>query len=496
MFVVPSTLQVVLAIVLVLLGLCGNLVVPFVSYRTTLRGPHITVLAALDFTATLLGPGLTLVILVIGPTWLENNKPLCLSLSFLSSSLLITCVLVLFVLAAFCQQVQHNIHPGRRRRARRKQCVFLAVCLFSGLLMCVSPLLGWSSYNGLSFMQSCSPTKHLHSTSNYSLFYLVCFAVALLVTIVLVFRARKHRRLYPIQIFSERHDLEARINDPELTTAASSNTSCSGSRHRTRSNLSRIRSECQSRNQSRRSSARSRASTVMSLNPSPVMPRKYSQQARALENSLLEIILRSKCTDNGTAEDTKETHSEKSPSPACSDTKDSQSSSPSTHLQVVPPTATNPRDAFVISSRISHSFHAQLNVRKIFHNPRFLPQFTAHQQQRSLIRLLSLRCCVTLMCWLPFYCTVALRLSSVHYPQQLLMLIQWLIFIQSSISSLLPLCDASYRRALRRAARSVFKACARRNKGHANLGESRDVEFKIEGTKQVQLRDIILHDIM
>ena len=58
MFVEPSTLQVLLAIVLMLLGLCGNLVVPFVSYRTTLRGPHITVLAALDFTATLLGPGL------------------------------------------------------------------------------------------------------------------------------------------------------------------------------------------------------------------------------------------------------------------------------------------------------------------------------------------------------------------------------------------------------------------------------------------------------
>lgn len=76
MFVVPSTLQVLLAIVLVLLGLCGNLVVPFVSYRTTHRGPHITVLAALDFTATLLGPGLTLVTLVIGPTLLEHNKPL------------------------------------------------------------------------------------------------------------------------------------------------------------------------------------------------------------------------------------------------------------------------------------------------------------------------------------------------------------------------------------------------------------------------------------
>ena len=487
MFVVPSTLQVLLAVVLVLLGLCGNLVVPFVSYRTTLRGPHITVLVALDFTATLLGPGLTLVTLVIGPTWLEHNKPLCLSLSFLSSLLSITCALVLFVLAVFCQNVQHDIHPTRRR-----QFLFLVVCLLSGLLMCVPPLLGWSSYNGLSFLQSCSPTKHLHSISSYSLFYLVCYSVALFVTIVLVFRARKHRRLYTVQIFSERHDLEAKINDPELTTAASSNTSCSGSRNRTRSNLSRM----QSRNQSRRSSGRSRGSTIMSLNASPVIPRKYSQQARALENGLLEIILRSKCTDNGTSEDMKEFHAEMLPSPRCSERKDSQSSSPSTQLPAASPNGNNIRDPFVISSKIPHNFHAPLNTRKIFHNPRFLPQFTAHQQQRSLLRLLSLRCCVTLLCWLPFHCTVALRLASVHYPQELQLLIQWLIFIQSSISSLFPLSVASYRRALKRAARSVFKACARRNKGHVDLSESRDVEFKIEGTEHVQLRDIILYDII
>jgi len=84
MFVVPSTVQLVVAITLALLGVCGNLVIPFVSYRKNLRCPHIILLAALDFTATLLGPGIMLVIHVIGPSWLENSKSLCHALTFLS----------------------------------------------------------------------------------------------------------------------------------------------------------------------------------------------------------------------------------------------------------------------------------------------------------------------------------------------------------------------------------------------------------------------------
>ena len=123
---------------------------------------------------------------------------------------------------------------------------------------------------------------------------------------------------------------------------------------------------------------------------------------------------------------------------------------------------------FVISPKIPYNVHALLYIRRVFESPWFLPQFTALQQQRSLLRLLSLRCCMTLLCWLSLYATVVLQLSSVHYPQDLHMFIQWLIFTRSSISSLLPLCDASYRRALKRAANSVFKACARRNETHTD----------------------------
>ena len=168
MFVVPSTLQVLLATVLLLLGVFGNLVIPFVSYRTTLRCPHLTVLAALDFTATLFGPGVTLVTIVIGPTWLEHNKALCLSLSFLSSWTLITCFLVLFVLAVFCQKVRHNIHPDGRSCARRREFVFLASCLFTGLLLGVPPLLGWDSYTLALYSAMFSPSQ----TTRYSILHL------------------------------------------------------------------------------------------------------------------------------------------------------------------------------------------------------------------------------------------------------------------------------------------------------------------------------------
>ena len=128
MFVLPSTVQLVVAITLALLGVCGNHVIPFVSYRTNLRCPHITLLAALDFTATLLSPAIILVILVIGPSWLENSKSLCHALTFLSTCQLITCFLVLFVLAVFCQKVRHYVQSGERRRARRRQIDVLAVC--------------------------------------------------------------------------------------------------------------------------------------------------------------------------------------------------------------------------------------------------------------------------------------------------------------------------------------------------------------------------------
>ena len=170
MFMVPSTLQVVFGIVLVLLGVCGNLVLPFVSNRTTLRCPRITVLAALDFTAALLGPGLMLVTVAIGPTWLEHNKSLCHSLSFLSSWMFITTFLVLFFLAVFCQTVQPNIHLDGRRRARRREFALLGVCLLTGLLLGCLPLLGWSSYNGLPFFPPCSLLGHLSCVfSCYSL---------------------------------------------------------------------------------------------------------------------------------------------------------------------------------------------------------------------------------------------------------------------------------------------------------------------------------------
>ena len=75
MFVVPSTLQLLVAVVvLFVLGVCGNLMVPFLSYRATLRCPHTTFLTTLDFTATLFSPGLMFVTLTTGPAWLEHKS--------------------------------------------------------------------------------------------------------------------------------------------------------------------------------------------------------------------------------------------------------------------------------------------------------------------------------------------------------------------------------------------------------------------------------------
>ena len=234
---------------------------------------------------------------------------------------------------------------------------------------------------------------------------------------MLAVRALNQRQLYPLKLFWERHKVENRLNDPEVTT----------------DNLSS--------GQPSSGSVRSRVSSILSgkrpVINSPMASRRLSQHSRSLDSLARGVLL-----------STVQTHT---------------LPSASTVPQLSGTLPVSLRDPYVISTSVS-SIHPILKGKKVFQSPRFLPQrFTTLQQQRSFSRLLSLRCCVSLFCWLPLYVTVVLHLFSVHYPRELPEFIHWLIFIQSSISSLLPLCDASYRRALWWAAHSVFNTCARQH---------------------------------
>ena len=469
MLVVPSTLQLLLAIVLVLFGTCGNLAIPFVSYRTTLRSPHVTALAVLDFTATLLGPGTMLLTILTGPTWVEHNNILCQSLTFLSSWAQITCFLVLFSLAVLCQKVQNRIQSDQRRQAKRTELVFLVVCLLTGLLLGVPPVLGWSTYNGLLLAETCILQNSVKIFSNYSIIYLACTFIIISITILVAVRAIKQRRPYPVQLFWERHKLETRINDPEMTTNASSTSAKSSSK---------------SGRSSRRSSVLSgRRSGVMSSYSSPMSIRKGSTWSRSLQgpsSMLLGIINRERTCDK---------QSGGNGSDPCSAPEARDHPTPSTAsgmIELVPP-----GDPFVISSRVPFKYPRLTKMKNVFQNPRFLPPFKGFHQQRSLSRFLMLRCCVRMFCWLPLYVLLVLQICSVHYPHQLHVFITWLIFTQSSISSLLPLCDSTYRLAWRRAARSCFKTCAVQKEKHVELSSVRDVECRIEGSEQVRLREVI-----
>ncbi len=481
MLAIPSTVQLLLTIVLVLLGVCGNLVVPFVSYRTALRCPHITVLAALDFTASLLGPGFMLVTIVMGPTWLKHNKTLCQRLSFLSSLVLITSFLVLFFLGVFCQNVQHHIPLAGKRRSKRGRYGFLAMCLLAGLLLGVQILLGWSVFNDLYLVPCCTFLTHakLVPLKNSIPVYLVCsFVVLSILTIFLAVRAVKQRRMYPVKLLWERHKYEEKINDPEMTTVAS--ISSSNQSHATiRSNRSYW---------SRRSSGR--LSGIFSVVASPLVSRKSSRR-HTQENVLLEVlwqahlsVLRLPFAANGTNEEVGKEMSEMT-SPAIALGKDVESTPSSTTSRSA---STPPQDqAFVIPLHTPCNLPILPIRKRVFQSPSFLPQFKALQQQRSLSRLLLLQSCVTGLCWLPLYAAVVLLLSQVQYPQELHVFIQWLIFVPPSISPLFPLCDAGYRRVLRRAACSLLKTCTCGNQTETETAESRDVEFKVEGTQQVRL---------
>ncbi|XP_078371409.1 uncharacterized protein LOC144655062 [Oculina patagonica] len=417
-----------------------------------------------------------LVTIVMGPTWLEHNKTLCQSLSFLSSLVLITCFLVLFFLAVFCQNVQHHIPLDGKRRSKRGRYGFLAMCLLAGLLLGVQILLGWSVFNDLHLVPSCTfLTNAKIVPSKNSFFYLVCsFSVLSFLTIFLAVRAVKQRRLYPLQMFWERHKYEEKINDPEMTTVASISSS-NQSRATIRSNRSYW---------SRRSSGA--RSGVLSVHASPLVSRKSSQQSRLHESVLLDVLRQAHLKGlrqlpfaaNGTNEDAGKDVNEIT-YPASALEKDAERTPSSRTSRSA---STPPRDqAFVIPWQ-TPIFPIR---KKVFQSPRFLPQFKALQQQRSLSRLLLLQSSVTGLCWLPFYVAVVLLLSQVQYPQELHVFIQWLIFVPPSISPLFPLCDACYRRVLRRAACSLLKICACGNQ--TETAESCDVEFKVEGTQQVRL---------
>ena len=474
MLVVPSALELLLAIVLVLFGVCGNLAIPFVSHRTTLRCPHVTVLAVLDFIATLIGPGTMLLTTIMGPSWLEHNNVLCLSLGFLSSWAQITCFLVLFSLAVFCQKMQNRIQANQRPQAKRTDLVFLVVCLLTGLFLGGVPLLGWSSYSGLLLPQTCILGNSIKIFSNYAILYLACSFISIFITILVAVRAIKQRRLYPVQLFWERHKLETRINDPEITTNASSNSTSVKS--------------CKSGRSSRRSSVLSgRRSGVMSSYSSPMSVRKASTWSRSLQGPssvLLEILSRERTFDK---------QSGGNGSDPCS--------APEVRDHPTPGTASGliehgyPGDPFVISSRVSYKHPRLTKMKNVFQSPRFLPPFEGFQRKHSLSRFLMLRCFVRVFCWLPLCVLLVLQICSVNYPHQAHVFITWLIFAQSSISSLLPLCDATYRQAWRRAAYSCFKTCAVQNETHVELSSPRDVECRIEGTEQVRLRDVNLLEI-
>ena len=458
MFVVPSSVQLVVAITLALLGVCGNLVIPFISYRTNLRCPHIILLAALDLTATLLGPGIMLVIHVIGPSWLENSKSLCHALTFLTTWQLITCFLVLFVLAVFCQKVRHYVQSVEKRRARRRQIAVLAVCFLMAVVLSVVPLLGWSSYDGLYFIHSCALPRP-SQISHYSICYLAFSFALLLTSTFLAAKALKKRRFYPLQLYWERHVLETKMNDPEMTTAASSSTSVRSGRFSS-------------------GSFATRRSVLPSACNSPMVGRKASQKSLPLEgalNTLLEIIARQ--NERAHAQQTEPGSSQEAQLQA------SQSAS----VVLRSPQHGTPKGPFVISYRVP-----DINYRrkKIFESPRWLPLSKAPKEQRSLSRLLMLRCCVTLICCLPLYVTAALQMAAVQYPQELNVLIQWLVFIQSSVSPMLLLCDVSYRQIWSRIALSIFKICIQSNETHGDLEKSRDVDCRMEETQQVRLKEM------
>ena len=156
-------------------------------------------------------------------------------------------------------------------------------------------------------------------------------------------------------------------------------------------------------------------SGILSVTASPLVSRRTSQQSRLRESvaspdrqALLNVALLS-FNGRGTGEDAGKKLGDMT----------YHVSALEKNAKRKPRSASSPQEPFVISSGIPFNFPMLPIGRKVFKNPWSLPHFKALRHQRSLLRLLLLKSCVTGLCWLPLYVAFALQLSSVKYPQEL-----------------------------------------------------------------------------
>ena len=450
---VSNALQISLLVGLVAFGCCGNIGVAVLVFRTNLGSSHIALLAAIDLSLTVLGPGIMLVSHIVGPNWLGHDSLLCQSLSFLSTWALLSGLLVLLSLAVFL---------NRQKHCHKRKLHSLAIALFAGLLVSVLPFLGWSSFDGVPQLCTSLFRMNIQSISCYSIFYLLCSFVVLSITTTLSIRATRRGRLYHVQFFWKKHKIETRINEPEVTTWTESSTSFH----------SRLAVGTASRHSSFTVYS-GRRSGMISAGNSPTVSSRASHHFPRPEGHFL-----GDQGDQGVA-------SKEVPKPRLEEL-DTAAMAPSL----------NTRNAITASNcghplyPFTHSLSTRPVVRKIFKNPEILPVVNPFQKQRSISRFLLLRCCVSLICWLSLYTSTVLQLLTVHYPQELHVLFLLLLYIQSSTSPLLLLCDASYRKLCCRVVSAVFKSCSRDKSNPLSLTESRDMEYKVEGTHQAKLRSM------
>ena len=446
MFASVAVIRLVVLVFLVVLGVFGNAGVPVLVHRAHLRSRHVTLLAALDFAATFIGPGVMLLSTVLGPRWLERNMPHCPSLAFLGTFTQTSCFVGLFCFALFCRKRRVALSHEAQRKVNKRHSLFsLAVAMATGLVLGIAPFLGWSSFSGLPW--SCSPPFHGEAhvrISSYSLAYHLSSFLVLIATAVLSMRGVRRRRLYPLQRFWERHLLEMESNDPEVTTTDSSNTT---------SNTLRSMTCCQVSGS--RSSGASASNT-------PMNPRKFSILPGVAGVTMSDTVgqiprQRALLSYPGNQRD---------PGARPKETAQAlrlQFNSGSYRFGLS-------REPFVVRSK-----------KNLFRSPKLLPSFTLFQKQRFWSRFVVLRSCLSLACWTPLWTTALLQFFCRCCPNESHLVAQWLTYLPSSISPLLLMCGVGYRRACRRTACSILHTCSRRKRERVDLIVTR------ERTEQVRL---------
>lgn len=430
----------VVSIVVMAMGLLGNIGVLFVSMATKLlKCPYVINMIVFDFLSVMFGPGTYFLSFFIRPSWFASSFKICNTLGFLQNATVFCSFFGLFSVVCYGRQL-HRFFPSAK--LLNSLLIVSGVC---SIATASPPLLGWNSYSYQPHLNVCFySTEKANSGHSYSYFVAALSLGFHGVAFLCSYLSIRAQRGYHMKLQWQRHKKELYLNDPERTTIASSQ-------------------------------------SEMSVNNS----------IEILLATLANTKLHSKIEDEGSSlhpravndvDDNKmESHHFTSKRPTHADESEDGDFSKNDDSKLVPSSQVRDdhrRKEVVIDPAQDRekmlrgpcpvAYTIRLNDTK-FHRKKLhkfkgtlsLEEVSEKQDrtQVQFLRMAFLLICVSLIGWCPYYVMSILNAINVSVPESLRLAAYWMRFIRPVLSPILyPVCCNEYKQAMGACVRKIWKA--------------------------------------